>query len=183
MLKNIFLQHFQKTINQAWRDGSVVKSEYCFSWRPEFISKHSRWVSRNCHNSSSMWSDIFSGPFCHCTHVYRSSPIVLAGFVCQLDTSLSYHRKRSLPWGNASMRSSCKAFSQLMIKGGRVHPIVCGAIPGLVVLGSLRKQLKQARESKPVSNIPPWHSSCLQVPTLCEFLSLLPLVMSSNVEV
>jgi hypothetical protein len=47
----------------------------------------------------------------------------LAGFVCQLDTSWNYHRKRSLLWGNASMRSSCKVFSQLVIKGGRAH---CG---------------------------------------------------------
>jgi hypothetical protein len=43
---------------------------------------------------------------------------VLAGFRCQLDTGWSYHRERSFSWGNASMRSSCKAFSQLVIKGG-----------------------------------------------------------------
>jgi hypothetical protein len=43
------------------------------------------------------------------------------------------------------MKSSCKAFSQLVIKGGRIHSIVGGAIPGLVVLGSIRKQAKQAR--------------------------------------
>jgi hypothetical protein len=36
------------------------------------------------------------------------------------------------------MSSSCKAFSQLVIKGG--GPIVSGAIPGLVVLGSIKKQ-------------------------------------------
>jgi hypothetical protein len=60
---------------------------------------------------------------------------VLAGFVCQLDTSWSYHRERSLSGGNASMRSSYKAFSQLVIK--REGPIVGGAIPGLVVLGSI----------------------------------------------
>jgi hypothetical protein len=54
------------------------------------------------------------------------------------------------------MRPSCKAFSQLVIKGGRAQPTVGGAIPGLVVLGSIRKQAKQARGSKPVSNIPPW---------------------------
>jgi hypothetical protein len=33
---------------------------------------------------------------------------------------------------------------------------VGGATPGLVVLGSIRKQAKQARGSKPVRNIPPW---------------------------
>jgi hypothetical protein len=51
------------------------------------------------------------------------------------------------------MRSSCGAFSQLVIKGG--GPIVGGAIPGLVVWSSIRKQAERARGSKPVSNIPP----------------------------
>jgi hypothetical protein len=50
---------------------------------------------------------------------------------------------------------------------------VGGAITGLVVLGSIRKQAEQAVESKPVSST--LHglciSSCLQVPALCEFLS------------
>jgi hypothetical protein len=52
--------------------------------------------------------------------------------LCQLDTSWSYHRERSFSWGNASMRSSCKAFSQLVIKGG--GPFVGGAISGLGVV-------------------------------------------------
>jgi hypothetical protein len=52
--------------------------------------------------------------------------------LCQLDTGWSYHRERSFSWGNASMRSSCGAFSQLVIKGG--GPLVGGAISGLVVL-------------------------------------------------
>ena len=58
------------------------------------------------------------------------------------------------------MRSNCKAFSQLVIKGER--PLVGGTIPGLVVLGSTREQAEQARGSKPVKNIPPWPllSSC-----------------------
>ena len=56
--------------------------------------------------------------------------IVLAGFMCQLDTGWSYHRERSFSWGTASTRSSCGAFSQLVIKEG--GPIVGGAIPGLV---------------------------------------------------
>jgi hypothetical protein len=51
------------------------------------------------------------------------------------------------------MRSSCKAFSQLVIKGER--SLVAGAISGLVVLGSIREQAEQARGSKPVKNIPP----------------------------
>jgi hypothetical protein len=67
------------------------------------------------------------------------------------------------------MRSNCKAFSQLVIKG--VGPIVGGAIPGLVVLGSIRKQVEQARGSKPVSNIPPWPLHQLLLPDLLEFQS------------
>jgi hypothetical protein len=72
------------------------------------------------------------------------------------------------------MRPSCKSFSQLVIKEG--GPIMGGAIPGLVVLGSIRKQAEQARGSKPVSSTPSMASalslsSCLQVPVLCEFLS------------
>jgi hypothetical protein len=62
------------------------------------------------------------------------------------------------------MRSSCGAFSQLVIKEG-------GAIPGLVVLGSIRKQAEQARGSKPVSNIPPWPLHRLLLPDLLEFQS------------
>jgi hypothetical protein len=71
--------------------------------------------------------------------------------------------------GNASMRSSCKAFSQLAIQGG--GSLVGGAISGLVVLGSIRKQAEQARGSKPVSNIPPWHLHQLLLPDLLEFQS------------
>jgi hypothetical protein len=52
------------------------------------------------------------------------------------------------------MRSNCKAFSQLVIKGER--PLVGGTISGLVVLDSIREQAEQARRSKPAMNIPPW---------------------------
>jgi hypothetical protein len=48
---------------------------------------------------------------------------------------------------------------------------VSGAIPGLVVLGSIRKQAEQARGSKPVSSTPPWPlapGSC-PVPVLTSF--------------
>jgi hypothetical protein len=58
--------------------------------------------------------------------------ILLASFLCQLDTGRSYHKERSYSWGNASMRSSCKAFSQLVFKGE--GPLVGGGISGLVVL-------------------------------------------------
>jgi hypothetical protein len=52
--------------------------------------------------------------------------------LCQLDTGWSYHRERSFSWGNVSTRSSCKAFSQLVVKTG--GPLVGGTISGLVVL-------------------------------------------------
>ena len=95
---------------------------------------------------------------------------VLACFVCQLDTSWNYHRERSFSWGSASMRSNCEAFSQLVIKGG--GPLVGGTIPGLVLLGSIREQAEQARESKPVRNISPWPLHQLLLPDLLEFQSL-----------
>ena len=67
------------------------------------------------------------------------------------------------------MRSRCPAFSQLVIKVG--GPIVGGAIPGLVILGSIRKQIEQARESKPVRNTPLWPLHQLLIPELLEFQS------------
>jgi hypothetical protein len=106
---------------------------------------------------------------------------VLAGFVCQLDTSWSYHRERSFRWGNASMRSNCKAFSPLVIKGARAHYGWCHPWAGS--LGSIREQAEQARGSKPVRNNPPWPLHQLLLPDLLEFQFWLPLVMNSNVEV
>ena len=67
------------------------------------------------------------------------------------------------------MRSNCKAFSQLVIKGER--PLMCGTISGLVVLGSIREQAEQARGSKPVKNIPPWPLHQLLLSDLFEFQS------------
>jgi hypothetical protein len=43
------------------------------------------------------------------------------------------------------MRSSCGAFSQLVINGA--GPLVGGAIPELVVLGSIREQAGKAGEA------------------------------------
>ena len=67
------------------------------------------------------------------------------------------------------MRSSCKAFSQLVIKGER--PLVGGTISGLVVFGSIRKQAEQASGGKPVKNIPPWPLHRLLLSDLLEFQS------------
>ena len=65
------------------------------------------------------------------------------------------------------MRSSCGAFSQLVIKGER--PLVGGTISELVVLDSIREQAEQARGSKPVSNTPPWPLHQLLLPNLLDF--------------
>jgi hypothetical protein len=101
--------------------------------------------------------------------------------LCQLDTDWSNHRERSFSWGNASMRSNCGAFSQLVIKWG--GPTVGGTISGLVVLVSIREQAEQARRGKPVRNIPPWPLHQLLLSDLLEFRSWYPLVMNSSVEV
>jgi hypothetical protein len=85
-------------------------------------------------------------------------------FVCQLDIGWIYHRVRKFSWGSTPMRSSCGAFSQLVIKGGGF--MVDGFIPRLVVLASIRQHADQARGSKPVSNILPWHLHQLQLPDL-----------------
>jgi hypothetical protein len=113
--------------------------------------------------------------------MFRNHHPVLASFVSTWH-SWSYHRERSFSWGNASMRSNCKAFSQLVIKGER--PLVGGTISGLVVLGSsIREQAEQARWGKPVKSIPPWPLHQLLLPDLLEFQSWLPLVMNSSMEV
>jgi hypothetical protein len=67
------------------------------------------------------------------------------------------------------MRSSCGAFPWLVIK--REGPIVGGAIPGLIVLGSIREQAEQARGSKTVRKIPSWPLHQLLLPDLLEFQS------------
>jgi hypothetical protein len=46
---------------------------------------------------------------------------------------------------------------------------VGGAITGLVVLGSIRKQTEQGRGSNPVSNITPWLLHHLLLSDLLEF--------------
>jgi hypothetical protein len=48
---------------------------------------------------------------------------------------------------------------------------VGGAIPGMVVLGSIRKQVEHARGSKPINIIPPWPLHQLLLPDLLEFQS------------
>ena len=48
-----------------------------------------------------------------------------------------------------------------------------GAIPGLVVLDSIRKQAEQARGSNPVSNIYAWPLHQLLLPDLLDIQSVL----------
>ena len=59
-----------------------------------------------------------------------------------------------------------------------------GAVPELVVLGSIRKQAEQAMRSESVSNTPVWPLHQLLTPGSCpEFLSLFPSVMNNDVGV
>jgi hypothetical protein len=76
------------------------------------------------------------------------------------------------------MRSSCKAFSQLVIKWE--SPLVGGTIPGLVAFGSIREQAEQARTSKPVRNIPSWPLHQLLLSILFEFLVVLVRLMTQT---
>ena len=78
------------------------------------------------------------------------------------------------------MRSSCKALSQLVISEEGPSPSQGGAIPELVVLGSIRKQVEQVMRSKPVSSTPPWSLHQLQVAALFEFLPSKLLMMNCN---
>ena len=104
--------------------------------------------------------------------------IVLDGFCVNL-TQAGVIRERNLPWGNASMRSSCKAFSQLVIKGWRAH---CGCCYPCAGSPGFYKKASWASQGKQDCNIPPWSLHQLLLPDLLEFQSWLPLVMNSNVE-
>ena len=61
----------------------------------------------------------------------------------------------------------CKSVRHIL-----AQPIVGGTTPGLAVLGPITKQAEQSREGS--QQAAPFHglciSSCLQVPTLLEFL-------------
>jgi hypothetical protein len=72
---------------------------------------------------------------CLCVKLTRGQLYWLV--LCQLDTGWSYHRERNFSWGSASIRPSCKALSQLVIKGGGL--LVGGAISGLVVFGFYKR--------------------------------------------
>jgi hypothetical protein len=67
------------------------------------------------------------------------------------------------------MRSSYRAFSQLVIKVGR-FPRGWDHL-GAGSLCSIREQAEQARGGKPVKNIPPWPLHQLLLPDLLEFQS------------
>jgi hypothetical protein len=129
-------------------------------------------MSRQCQRRDCSFGSVLNRKDCRNSHGSSQTfelADVLTGFECQLDTGWSYHKERSFSWGSASMRSSCKAFSQLVIKGERL--LVGGTISGLVVLGSIREQAEQARGSKSVRNIPPWPLHQLLLSDLLEFQS------------
>ena len=66
--------------------------------------------------------------------------VCTAGFVCQLDISWSYHRERRLPWGNAFMRSSCKALA--MWKCKLINPCFPNLLLGHDVCGEIESLTK-----------------------------------------
>jgi hypothetical protein len=55
-----------------------------------------------------------------------------------------------------SVRCSCKALSSISDQWGKTQDIVGGAIPGLVVLGSISKKAEQAMGGKLGSSTPLW---------------------------
>jgi hypothetical protein len=93
--------------------------------------------------------------------------------MCQLDTGWSYHRERSFRWENASMRSSCGAISQLVIKSwkapcGWCHPWD-GSL-GFYKRASWANQGKQAsKEHPPMASASAPVSWLAWVPVLTSF--------------
>lgn len=60
------------------------------------------------------------------------------------------------------MSLSYKVFSKISDQCRRVQPTVGGAIPGMIFLGAIRKQAKQARRKK----LSKQHSSMTSAPAL-----------------
>lgn len=79
--------------------------------------------------------------------------------------NLSHQRGRNLSWGNASMRFSSKAFFSISDQQGRAQPTVGSAIPGLLVLCSIRKQNEKAGGSQIVNSTSPWPLHQLLLPS------------------
>lgn len=73
-------------------------------------------------------------------------PCVCWTVLFQVDTSRSHMigGKKKLQSKLPSQDWGCRTFFKLVIEGGLALPTVGGAIPGLVVLGSIRKQTEQA---------------------------------------
>jgi hypothetical protein len=77
-----------------------------------------------------------------CVNLTRTGVIREKGASGEKTKQNKQTKKTTKQQKNSSMRSSFRAFSQLVTKGGGT--IVGGAIPELVVLGSIRKQAEQA---------------------------------------
>lgn len=78
---------------------------------------------------------------------------------------------------NVSISSGCRQASVISDNYGKIQPIVGRAIPGLVVLHSLRKQAEQARRSKPVITIPSMVCAWPPVSRFLPTLSSCPLIL------
>ena len=84
---------------------------------------------------------------------YVSLGVCCTGWFCVSTWhSWSYHREKSFRWGNASMRSSCKSFSQLVIKAWRAlcgwHNLWAGCL-GFYKKASWASQGEQASKQHP----------------------------------
>ena len=81
--------------------------------------------------------------------------------------SFSYHRTKELQLRKCLHEIQLWGIFSISDQEGRA--LVGGDTPGLVVIGSIRKPVKQARGTKPVSNIPPWLLHQLLLADLLEF--------------
>ena len=122
-----------------------------------------------------MWSKLKSVGGIFRSPLGKGMVVVLGGFVFQLDTIWSYDSERRLPWGNASMKSSCKAFFSISDQGERGHCRWChpwASSPGFYKKASWASQEKQSSKQHPSI---PLHqllssSSCpVWVPALTSF--------------
>lgn len=91
-------------------------------------------------------------------------------FLCQVDISWSYLKKEGISTEKILHKIWLRHFLTWWLMG-RTKSIVGAAIPGLLVLDSLRKQV-----NNPVSSTPPWflYQLCLEVSAMLVFLFWLP---------
>jgi hypothetical protein len=108
-------------LDSQWSGQTEWKSRKQWTIQ-EFPHMDDSWYWEQCVSASLSSSWISKMYHFLCPALPCTGPL-LVGFVCQCDTSWSYNRKSSLPWGNVRMRSRYTAFSQLVIKRGGPSPL------------------------------------------------------------